>query len=121
MIEINPEPGKPYLVVKVSGLVRTDDYAQRMPEFERLFAETHPRGLLCDWTELQGWDAEAESIRFFARLELRPHVERMAILANRAWDAEVRLLEEIMSIPIRRFPPSDRQSAQAWLESTNYC
>ncbi len=119
MLEINPEPGKPYLVFKVSGLVRMDDYAQRMPEFKKLVAETHPRGLLCDWTELQGWDEEAESLRFFARLELRPNFERIAILASRAWDAEVRRLKEIMNLQVRRFPPSDRESARAWLESTN--
>jgi hypothetical protein len=119
LFEIDHQPGRPYLVIKVSGLVRTDDLVQNMPEFNKLVAETHPKGLLFDWTRLQGWDAEAESIRFFARLELRPHVERVAILADGAWQAEVRRLEEDLNLPVRRYPPSDRQSAQAWLEATN--
>ncbi len=54
MFEINSEPGKPLIVVKTSGLVRADDYVERMSEFEKLVAETHPRGLLFDWTELKG-------------------------------------------------------------------
>lgn len=119
MIELIHEPGKPYLVVKASGLVRADEYVQRMAEFNKLVAETHPKGLLCDCTELQGLDEEAESLRFFARLELRSNFERVAILANRAWNAEVSRLQEIVNFPVRRFPPSDRESAQAWLESTS--
>ncbi len=43
--------------------------------------------------------------------------DTVAILANRAWDAEVSRLQEVTSLTIRRFPPSDRQSALAWLES----
>ncbi len=117
MFEINTEPGKPLLVVKASGLVRAGDYAERMSEITKLVAETHPRGLLCDWTELKGWDEEAESIRFFARLELRTKFQRVAILADRAWDAEVSRVQDVTNLPTRRFPPSDRQSALAWLES----
>ena len=116
MFEINPEPGKPLIVVKASGLVRAGDYVERMSEFEKLVAETHPRGLLFDWTELKGWDEEAESIRFFARLELRAKFQRVAILADRAWDGEVSRLQEITTLPTRLFPPSDRQAALAWLE-----
>ncbi len=117
MFEINPEPGKPLIVVKASGLVRAGDYVERMSEFEKLAAETHPIGLLFDWTELKGWDEEAESIRFFARLELHAKFERIAILADRAWDAEVSRLQEVTNLPIRRFAPSDPKSALAWLES----
>ncbi len=65
MFEINPEPGKSLLVAKLFGVVRACDFLEGMPIFEKLVAETHPRGLLCDWTELKGWDEEAESIRFF--------------------------------------------------------
>ncbi len=114
---INPESGKPLLVVKASGLLRASDYVERMPEFEKLVAETRPRGLLCDWTELKGWDEEAESTRFFARLGLHATFERVAVLADRTWNAEVRRLQEVTHLPIRHFPPLDQQSALAWLES----
>ena len=117
MFAINPEPGKPVLVAKLFGFVRASDFLEGMPIFEKLVAETHPRGLLCDWTELKGWDEEGESIRFAARLELHDKFERVAVLADRAWDAEVSRLQEVTRLPVRRFPPSDRESALAWLES----
>ena len=116
MLELYPEPGKPILVLKASGLVRAGGYVEPMSEFKKLVAETHPRGLLCDWTELKGWHEEAESIRFLARLGQRANFERVAILADRAWDGEVSRLQEIMTLPTRLFPPSDRQAALAWLE-----
>ncbi len=117
MFEINPVPGKPLLVAKLFGIVRAGDFMEGMPIFEKLVAETHPRGLLCDWTELKGWDEEGRSIRFAARLELRAKFERVAVLADSAWDAEVSRLQEVTNLPVRFFPPSDRQSAMAWLES----
>jgi hypothetical protein len=52
MIEIHLKPGKDVLVVKTSGLVRANDYAEAMPEFQKAVAETAPKGLLLDWTEL---------------------------------------------------------------------
>ncbi len=117
MFEIYPEPGKPLLVVKASGIVQAGDFAERIPELKKLVAETHPRGLLLDWTQLKGWDEEAQSVRFSLRLDLRSDFERVAVLADRAWDAEISRLQEVTNLPIRRFPPSDRQSALAWLES----
>ncbi len=117
MIEIYADPGKPYLVLKASGLIRAEDYESRMPEFVKLVAESRPKGLLCDWTDLKGLDAEAESLRFFVRIQIRSIVRRAAILADRAWDAEVQRLDELVDFQVRRFAPSDRRSAQAWLES----
>ena len=117
MFEIHLEPGKDVLVVKTSGLVHANDYAEAMPEFQKVVAETAPKGLLLDWTDLEGWDEEAESIRFFARLDHRQSFARVAILADDAWDGEVTRLQDIMNVPVRRFPPEDRAAAEAWLEA----
>ncbi|MDJ0611428.1 MAG: STAS/SEC14 domain-containing protein [Kiloniellales bacterium] len=117
MLEVISEPGRSFLVFKVSGLVRSSHIVERMTEVNSLIAETRPRGLLCDWTELEGWDEESESLRFFARLEVRDKFERIAVLAAKAWHAEVSRLQEIMDVPIRRFSPSDRDTAMAWLET----
>ena len=117
MIELNEEPGKSFLVCKSSGFIQRGEFAGRMPELKKLVAETRPKGLLLDWTELKGWDEETESLRFSARLEVRDNFERVAILADRAWDAEVSRFRDVMDFPVRRFPPSDRQTAMAWLES----
>ena len=117
MFEIYSETGKHVLVAKLIGLVRAGDFFEGMPILEKLVAETRPRGLLCDWTELTGWDEEGESIRFAARLAMQDKLERVAVLADRVWDAEVGRFEEAIHLPVRRFSPSDRQSALDWLES----
>ncbi len=117
MFEVSSEPGKPVLVFKVSGLVQLSDIVERMTEVHALIAQVRPRGLLCDWTELKGWDEESESLRFFARLEVRDKFERVAILADKAWHAESSRLQDIMNVPLRRFRSSDRETALAWLEA----
>ena len=117
MFEIYQETGKHVLVAKMIGLVRAGEFFEGMPIFEKLVAETDPRGLLCDWTELTGWDEEGESIRFAARLAIHDKIERVAVLADKVWDAEVGRLREVVRLPVRRFPLSDRQPALAWLES----
>ncbi len=89
---------------------------ESMPELEELIAEVRPKGLLLDWTELEGWDEEAEAARFSVRLEVRRHFERLAILGGSRLDAEMSRLEEVTAIPIRRFEASERQAALDWLD-----
>ena len=117
MIEIAKEPERPLLLVKATGVVHADDYAGAMPEFKELAAKIHPKGLLTDWTELEGWDEEAESVRFFVRLEVRSEFERIAVLADDAWIAEISRLRDVTATEIRHFPPSEREAALAWLDS----
>ncbi len=117
MFEIIPEPERPVTVIRASGLLRASDYEDTIPELKSSVAETPHRALLFDWTDLKGWEEEAESIRFFARLDLRALFERVAILADKAWEPEVNRLREVSALPVRRFPPSDRGAALDWLES----
>ncbi len=118
MIELAKEPGKAVLVAKASGTIRLRDF-ESVPELENLVAEFRPKGLLVDWTELGGWDDEAESVRFSIRLELRKHFERLAILGESRWEGEMSRLEEVTGMPIRRFEPSERQAALDWLDTDN--
>lgn len=117
MFEINLEPGRPILIVKATGLLRAVDYDERLPGVRKLIAEARPRGILCDWTELEGWHEEADYDRIAVPLELRSKFERVAILADEGWDAQIIRLQEVTNLPVRLFPPSDRQAALAWLES----
>ncbi len=117
MFEINQESGGSVLVIKQSGTMRAADYLDQMLVIKNQTSEIHPKGLLLDWTELVGWDEEAESIRFIARLELRSSFERVALLADKPWGKEMSRLKEVSNLPIRQFSDSDRQSALAWLES----
>ena len=116
MVEIGREPGISVLVIKASGLITAGDIFEHMPELKKLIDEIQPKGLLGDWTQLQGWDEEAESVRFSIRLDLRHDFERIAILADEDWDSEISRPQEVTNLPIRRFASSDRQAALAWLD-----
>ena len=115
MLEMSREPGKAVIVLRPLGLIQAEDYQACLPELKKLVAEIHPTGLLLDWTQLTGWDEESESLRFFARLYFRSDFERMAILADEGWEAEIRRFEEVTNLPVRRYLPSERQAAVAWL------
>ena len=117
MFEIDQKSGGSVLIIKLSGTMRIADYLDQMLMIKKQTTEIQPKGILLDWTELVGWDEEAESIRFMARLELRPSFERVAILADKPWGKEISRLKEVSNLPIRQFSDSDRQSALAWLES----
>ena len=115
MIELGKEPGKSVLVVKAPAVIRLRDF-EAVLDIEKLVAEVRPKGLLLDWTELEGWDEEADSARFSARLELRKHFERMAIIGGARWEAEMSRLAEVTGIPVRRFEATERQAALDWLD-----
>jgi plasmid stability protein len=59
----------------------------------------------------------AEGLRFIARIEQRARFEGVAVIASSAWEAECNRFQEIMNCPVRRFSPSARRSAEAWLEA----
>ena len=114
---MDQECGGSVLVIKQSGTIRAAYYLDQMLVIKNRITKIQPKGLLLDWTELVGWDEEAESIRFIARLELRSSFARVAILADKPWGKEISRLKEVSNLPIRQFSDSDRQSALAWLES----
>ncbi len=116
MYEVNLEAGGRLLVAKASGILQADDY-DAMLKFEKLLSDAQPEGMLVDWTELEGWSEESESMRFLARMQFGTTLQRIAILADSSWDPEVERVREVTHLPVRRFPPSDRQSAKAWLNS----
>ena len=115
MFEFGKEPGKSVIVSKAPAVIRLRDF-ESVLDIEKLIGEVQPKGFLLDWTELEGWDEEGESARFFARLELRKHFARVAVLGACRWDAEISRLEEVSGLPTRRFEPSDRQAALDWLD-----
>ena len=118
MFEVSAEPEKSIIVVRSSGIIQAEDYEESTLELDRLIAETNPTGLLLDCAELEGWaDEGAESMRFFYRLKYRSKFQRIAVLADMKWNAAITDFEELTRVPTRRFAPTDRQSAEAWLTS----
>ncbi len=116
MYEVSLEAGGRLLIAKASGLLQADDY-DAMLEFEKLVSAARPEGMLVDWTELKGWSEESESMRFLARMQFGATLQRIAILADSSWDPDIERVRDVTRLPVRRFPPSDLESAKAWLKS----
>ncbi len=117
MFQIDREVDQPVLVIKLSGLMHSGDFLDQMPEIKEYVAATQLRVLLLDWTDLTGWDEAAESVRFYARLELRENFTHIAVLADEQWEAEVGRLEDVTRLAVSRFSPTHREDAMAWLTS----
>jgi len=56
-IQFNEESGGRILVVHVSGKLVKEDYAQFVPEFERLLRQHGKLRVLFDMSGLHGWEA----------------------------------------------------------------
>jgi hypothetical protein len=84
-IQLNEENDGNILVVHVSGKLAKADYAQFVPEFERLVVQHGKLRLLFDMTGFQGWDAGAAwedakfAIKHFA------DIERLAMVGETKW------------------------------------
>ena len=115
MIEIRANTEKSVLVVTFTGVVNASHYAQAILTLEQLVANTQPKGLLLDWTNLAGWSEEAESLRFLARLKHRSTFSGLAIIGDSVWEADVDRCQAMLGCSVRRFPPSDHQAAEDWL------
>ena len=59
-------------------------------------------------------------MRLFVRLESRSSFQRMGVLAADAWVDEIDRVREVTGIPIRRFEPSEWESALAWLDPDSH-
>lgn len=116
MFEFGREPGRAIVVCKAPAVVRLR-HLDEVIELEKLIAEVRPMGLLLDWSQLEGWDEESESARFLVRLELRKHLQRVAVLGESRWEPEVGRLQEVTGVPVRHFHPSERQAALDWLDA----
>ena len=118
MFEIKAEREKSIIVIKASGVIQADDYEEATLTLGRLIEETAPTGLLIDSTDFSGWaDGATQSLRLFNITKFRSKFQRIAILADVTWTAEITDFEDMARVPVRRFAPSDRQSAEDWLAS----
>ena len=58
-IQLSEENGGKLLAVHVSGKLEKADYAQFVPEFERLVRQHGKMRVLFDMTDFHGWEASA--------------------------------------------------------------
>ena len=115
MYEIHTDTEKRLVLVRAIGVVRPTDFQASMPALSEAVSGWHSFRVLLDWEALEGWDPAAESDVLYARLQFRPDVERVAIIADPKWSGEIRRLSDTFGCDVRSFDLSERDEARAWI------
>ena len=117
MIEILDEPENGIVRVAFVGRIESTDYERSALILEKIMAARKPLRLLVDWTELLGWDAEAESQSFFFQMQHRRDIQRSSIIAPSRWRAAAADIERIVDAEFRFFDLEEAAEALPWLRS----
>ena len=116
--ELLPETEGNLVAVRLWGRMTIDDYQSFAGKIDEIVARTDRLRLLGDWRGLDGpADSQAESTRFWMRVEYRHKVERIAIIAGPGQTAEVARLADIVGREkLRHYGPDEKDAALAWLK-----
>jgi SpoIIAA-like len=86
-VELHEEAGGKVLVVNLTGKLTKEDYEHFVPEVEKQIAQHGKVRMLVRMHDFHGWTAGAlwEDIKF----DLRhfAHIERLALVGERKWEA----------------------------------
>ncbi len=116
MLKILFKDGENVIGLRLTGVIRSQDYQRIMPELERILAAQRPTGFLLDWRDLEGWSAEAETDAFMARILHRRTFERVSIVGAERWRAEAATVGQILDCEVCYFEPADEPAAWVWLQ-----
>lgn len=115
-IQLNEEDGGKIVAVHVSGKLAAADYAQFVPEFERLVREHGKLRVLFDMTGFHGWQAGAlwEDIKFDTKHFA--DIERLAMVGEAKWhQGMATFCKPFTKATIRYFNHTDAAEARKWL------
>ncbi len=115
-IQVNDEDGGKILAVHVTGKLVRADYADFVPEFERLLRLHEKLRVLFDMTGLHGWDAGAawEDLKF--DLKHFGDIERLAMVGDKKWHhVMAAFFKPFTKGTTRYFDQADAAAARQWL------
>lgn len=116
MIELLPETTGNLIAVKMSGTVTEAELDMYFGRVEEIFLKERIEHLLLDWSELDGWAPGARTVGTWFGMHHRALMGRVAILADDIWaDETLRITDIFQSATVRRFTPSEREQAMAWI------
>lgn len=110
------------VLVKVVGRNTTDEYHEFATDYFSDISSHKIRSMLLDWREFQGWEGfEVPDVNFFAWIESRPLIDRMALVFHDGVAKEASQIEEFFSYTdynqIRKFSPEQYEEALEWLKA----
>src|SRR5512132_386371 len=116
MIEFLPETRGNLLAIKLSGTTTEQDYDKLLSQADDIFDRERIEHLVLDWEQLKGWAPGARSVGTWFGMHHRASIGRVAIIADEKWADEVlRITDIFKAATVRRFAPSERGAAFAWI------
>jgi hypothetical protein len=116
-IHLNEENNGKLLVIHVSGKLVKADYAQFVPEVERLVRQHGKLRMLFDMTDFHGWEASAAWEDFKFGIEHFADIERLAMLGDKEWQHGMALFcKPFTKADVRYFEHADAARARKWLD-----
>ena len=105
------------LTVRASGTLVKADYANFVPEFERLLQLHGKPNVLFDMTAFQSWEGGAvlDEIKF--DIKHFDDMEKLAVVGSKGWERWITVFSKpFTSAKIRFFDQADAAEASHWLE-----
>jgi hypothetical protein len=115
-IQLIEEHSGKIVVIHVSGKLEKADYAEFVPEFERLVRKHGKLRVLFDMTAFHGWDGGAfwEDIKFDGRHFA--DIERLAMVGEKKWQKGIAMFcRPFTTATTRYFDHADAAKARLWL------
>lgn len=116
MIEVLPLTKDRVIALRMANMISEAEIDRCADTIGPLLNDERRDFLLLDWSELEGWEAGAKSVGTQFGMKSWASVVRIAILAEPKWeDEQARIADVFRAATVRRFPPSQRDKAMAWL------
>jgi hypothetical protein len=115
-MQLHEETGGKVLVVELGGKLTTEDYSRFVPEVDRQIGVHGKIRVLVKMTDFHGWTLGAvwEDIKF--DVKHFAHVDRVAIVGNRKWEAAMAIVCKPFTLAkVRYFDESHAKEALDWV------
>ncbi|BBP02325.1 STAS/SEC14 domain-containing protein [Sulfuriferula nivalis] len=118
-MQLNEENGGKLLVIHVTGKLVKADYAQFVPEVDRLVQQHGTLRLLFDMTDFHGWEISAAWEDFKFGVEHYADIERIAMVGEKQWQqGMVVFARPFTKATVRYFDHADAVEARKWLDAS---
>jgi len=118
-LDVSAEEKERVLCVTATGKVAKDDYDRLAPRIDALSKKWGGMVVLLHIREFDGWRKAADWEQTKFALRHFRHVERMAVVGERAWQkGAAEFCKPFTRAEIHLFDPDELQKAREWLIET---
>jgi hypothetical protein len=115
-IEVREETESKIITVRLTGKLTEEDYANFLPEVERLMAERPKTRMLVEMHDFHGWKMRAAWEDFKFGIRHFSDFERLALVGEKKWHKGMAwFCKPFTSAEVRYFDHDHLDEARAWL------